>query len=139
MSRQADITIDWGEGATYFRIGIGELEKLQEARDAGPFVLLDRLLTGRWLVQDIRETLRWGLIGGGKTPVEAAKLLKLYFEGFVPGGENLIAAQRVLGAALVGVEEEVGKKSEAASQTLEGQNLSQEESSDLPPSTETAP
>jgi hypothetical protein len=139
MSRQADITIEWGEGETHFRIGIGELEKLQEARDTGPFVLLDRLLTGRWLVQDLREVLRWGLIGGGKSPVESARLLKLYFEGFVPGGENLIAAQRVLGAALVGVEEEVGKKSEAANQPPEGQNPSQTENSDLPPSTETAP
>lgn len=139
MSRQADINIVWGDGETYFRIGIGEMEKLQEARDVGPFVLLDRLLAGRWFVQDIRETLRWGLIGGGKTPVEAARLLKLYFEGFVPGGENLIAAQRVLGAALVGVEEEVGKKPAAASQAPEGQNLSQTENSDLPPSTGTAP
>lgn len=138
MSRQADITIEWGEGETYFRIGIGELEKLQEARDAGPFVLLDRVMHGRWYVQDIREILRWGLIGGGKSPVEAAKLLKLYFEGFVPAGENLIAAQRVLGAALVGSEEEdVGKKLGAASQPVG--NLSPTGNSDLPPSTETAP
>lgn len=106
MSRDASITFEWGDGETTFRLDIKHLEKLQEARDCGPMVLLERLSSGRWMVQDIREVLRWGLIGGGKTPAEASKLLRLYFEETFPGVDNLLAAIRILGHAVVGPPDE---------------------------------
>lgn len=117
MSRDASIILPWGGEDRLFKLDILRLEKVQEARDVGAYVLLDRLLTGRWFVQDIREVLRWGLIGGGLEVGEASKLLKLYFEDMPPAGENLITAQRALGAGLVGApEEDLGKNAAAASQ-----------------------
>lgn len=117
MSRDGSIVLNWGGEDRLFRIGIKQLEKIQEARDAGPMLLLDRLLTGRWLVQDIREVIRWGLIGADVEVAEASRLLKLYFEDVPPAGINLVTAQRALGAGILGApEEEVGKNAEAASQ-----------------------
>lgn len=134
MSRDGSIDLDFADGTYHFRLAWGELEKLQEACDAGPYVVLDRLLSGRWRVSDISETIRLGLIGGGMEPVKALKLVREYVQSRPPL-ENLVLAQRVLGAAVVGVpEEEVGKKSEAASGEMTSQT-SQMESSASPQST----
>ncbi|EHK56817.1 gene transfer agent family protein [Allomesorhizobium alhagi] len=139
MSRDASVTLDFGDNTYLFRLAWGELEKLQEERDTGPYVILDRLLTGRWLVQDIASPIRLGLIGGGMEPIAALKLTRAYVEGRPPL-ENLVVAQRVLGAGLLGAsdEDEVGKKSGAASPEEE-KSLSPTENSDLPPSTGTEP
>ncbi len=136
MSRDATIELPFADGDYVFRLAWGELIKLQEACDAGPYVILDRLLTGRWKVEEISNVIRLGLIGGGMEPIPARKLVQSYVEKRPPL-ENLVIAQRVLGAGVVGTSEEVvGKKPEAANP--ENQILrSQTESSDLPPSTET--
>jgi hypothetical protein len=138
MSRDASVALDFANDTYVFRLAWGEIAKLQEERDSGPYVILDRLLSGRWLIQDIAATIRLGLVGGGADPVAALKLVRSYVESRPPL-ENLVIAQRVLGAGLMGAadEEEVGKKSEAASQE-QGTHHSQTASSDLPPSTETA-
>lgn len=139
MSRDGSIDLDFADSTYHFRLAWGELGKLQEACDAGPYVVLDRLVSGRWRVGDISETIRLGLIGGGLEPAKALKLVRDYVQDRPPL-ENLVLAQRVLGAAVVGtLEEEVGKKSEAASQDGSESPTSPTESSDLPPSTETAP
>ena len=84
--------------------------------DAGPYLVLDRLLTGRWRLQDISEVIKWGLIGAGMDQQAAIKLVAAEVEGRRPL-ENLVIAQRVLGAGVVGSpEEDVGKKSGAANQ-----------------------
>lgn len=105
MSRDAKITFPWGAGDTTFALRLGEVIKLQEARDAGPKYLFDKLLSGQWRVEDVIETIRWGLIGGGATPVEAAKLIKLYVEGR-PLLESIAPAIKILGAALSGAPDE---------------------------------
>jgi hypothetical protein len=138
MSRDASLTEPFGDGDHHFRLAWAQLEKIQEACDAGPYVVLDRLASGRWRLEDIREVIRYGLIGGGMTPVEALKLVREYVEGRPPH-ESLALAQKIMIAGVVGApEEEVGKKAEAASQ--EGEKpRSPTENSDLPPSTERAP
>ena len=105
MSRDASISFEWGGEERAFRLAWGQLAKLQEARDCGPYVLLDRLVSGTWRVEDIREVIRWGLIGGGMSQEEAAKLIRLHVEGFPPV-ENLAAAQRIMGAGCVGAPDE---------------------------------
>jgi hypothetical protein len=42
MARNAEITLPWADGDHRFRLGIGELELLQEATDVGPYVLAER-------------------------------------------------------------------------------------------------
>ena len=136
MSRDGSCEVVFNGQQTQFKLAWRELMKIQEACDAGPYVVLDRLVSGRWRLQDISEVIKWGLIGAGMPQAEALKLVESEVQGRPPL-ENLVIAQTVLGAGVVGApEEEVGKKSEAASQ--EGSSLSQTESSDLPPSSETA-
>lgn len=137
MSRDGSVTLPFADSDYQFRLAWGELITLQEERDAGAYVVLDRLLNFRWHVQDISSVIRLGLIGGGMDSIRALKMVRTYVEARPPM-EHLVYAQRVLGAAIAGVsEEDVGKKSEAASQ--EGETgLSPTESSGLPPSSPTA-
>ncbi|UPT93895.1 gene transfer agent family protein [Bradyrhizobium barranii subsp. apii] len=113
MSRNASVTLDWGDGTYEFRLGWGELAKLQEACDAGPFVILDRLRSGTCRLEDISNVIRWGLVGGNKTPAEATKLVRLYVEDRPPA-ENRTTAYVIMAAGCSGApEEQIEKKSPA--------------------------
>ncbi len=105
MSRDASITLAWADGDYTFRLAWGELEMLQEACDAGPYVILNRLHDETWRLGDISNTIRLGLVGGGITPSEALKKTRAYVESRPPM-ENLIFAQAILSAACIGAPEE---------------------------------
>jgi hypothetical protein len=110
MARDASIELDWADGTFVFRLAWGELEKLQEACDAGPYVILGRLDDGTWRIGDISNTIRLGLIGGGMKPVDALHKVREYVEKRPPV-ENLMFAQAILSAGLVGApEEQLAKK-----------------------------
>lgn len=109
MSRDASVTLAFGDGEHRFRLPIGGLRELQEKTGVGPLRLLMRLRAGDWLVDDAREVLRIGLIHGGLAPVEAGRLVARYADER-PAAESVTPAQLVLAAALFGVEDEpVGK------------------------------
>ena len=108
MTASAKITLLWGDGDRAFRLAIGQLRELQDKCDAGPAEILGRLSNGTWRVDDIRETLRLGLIGGGTTPTDALVLTARYVDNR-PLMENVMPAQAVLLAAIVGEEEQPGK------------------------------
>jgi hypothetical protein len=78
-------------------------------------------------MQDISETLRLGLIGGGKAPAEATKLVKVWVQDRPPM-ENLAFAQGVLGAALMGSTDETPGETGAEDQTDSTSTPSQEAS-----------
>jgi len=101
MTRRAEITLDWADGTYVFRLAWGQLVELQEQCDAGPYIILQRLMAGAWRVQDISQVIRLGLIGGGSTPEKALQLTRDYVEGRPPF-ETLAIAQGVLGVALQG-------------------------------------
>lgn len=103
MSVSARITLPWADGSHSFRLAIGHLRELQEKCQAGPAEVLARLSNGSWRVDDIRETLRLGLIGGGATPMDALVLVSRYIDDR-PLMENVRPAQAVLLAAVVGEE-----------------------------------
>lgn len=138
MSRDASIQLIWADGEYTFRLGWGELEALQEACDAGPWVILERLYSKQCRVGEIAHVIRQGLIGGGMAPTEATKLVKTYVEKRVPA-ENLIFATVILQTAVQGTPDETVGEDQAASQTGRNSTASQMERSDLPPSTETEP
>ncbi|MDO1560422.1 gene transfer agent family protein [Brevundimonas sp. 2R-24] len=93
----------FGDGEHIFRLRIGELEELQEKCDAGPEFILQRIYSGAWLVADIRETIRLGLIGGGMPPTQALALRNRYCgEGALFTHKALASA--ILAAALMGSE-----------------------------------
>jgi len=113
MSRDAQITLPWADGDYTFRLGWGELEMLQEACDAGPYVILNRLHDETWRMGDISHTIRLGLIGGGMPPADALKLVRQYVEKRPPF-ENTLFAKGILSAGLMGApEERVGERDAA--------------------------
>lgn len=135
MSRDASVTLKWADGAYKFRLPIGQIRELQEKVDAGPAWILDRIRTGAWRVDDLRETIRLGLIGGGAKPGEALKLVERYVDA-QPLADSVPAAMVILSTALFGAPdgERPGKR-KAAERRAQTQSPS-EESSGSPPSTE---
>lgn len=131
MSRDASVTLDFADGTYVFRLRYAELMQLQEATDAGPSWVLNRMMQPTpenrgWRVQDISHTLRLGLIGGGLEPIKALNLVRTYVEARPPM-ESLLLAQAVLAAALMGVPDEQPlkksvsrRKSRKSSQTESG-------------------
>lgn len=105
MSRDARIELDWADGTHSFRLAWGQLIELQEQCGAGPYVVLQRLATGQWKMQDISQVIRLGLIGGGMEPAKALKLVRDYVESRPPL-ENVMLARGVLGTALHGAPDE---------------------------------
>jgi hypothetical protein len=118
MARDATLTQDWADGTFTFRLGWKELALLQEAVDAGPFVVLQRVGDGTWKIEDISNIIRLGLIGAGMPAPDALKKVRAYVEDRPPL-ESLMLAQAIMSAALVGSPEEndVLGKDEAASPT----------------------
>lgn len=125
--RDATVTFDWADGTYPFRLAWGQLAELQEKCDAGPYVVLQRLHSGEWRVEDISNIIRLGLIGGGREPSPALKLTRAYVEARPPM-ENLIPAQVILAAALMGAPEETVGEGDAANQTESSLMNSQTES-----------
>lgn len=121
-NRNGRIELDFADGTYGFRLAIGELEELQEKTGVGPYALLRRLLANDWRVEDVTQTIRLGLIGGGKEPVAALNLVRRYVEQRSDWLNNAMLAQAIVSAALVGApEEEPGKELEPEA-TSEGSN-----------------
>jgi hypothetical protein len=59
------VSLTWPGGEDEFALPIGALRALQEARNAGPEQLFNRLRFGDWHIDDIIQVLRCGLMGAG--------------------------------------------------------------------------
>jgi hypothetical protein len=149
MSRGGEIVRPWGDFDRTFRLGIGEWRKVQETCDAGPGEIAARLATwaavrqanpkagflqmlagggvGAWRVDDIREVLYRGLIGGGLEPTAAGKVLRdLHDER--PLMENIDLALAVVLASLVGPEDDPPGELEREPEAVTTPTASREES-----------
>jgi hypothetical protein len=115
MSRDGSVMLVWGDGERRFRLAIGQLRELEEKCRAGSQEIFLRMAQGKWRIDDIRETLRLGLIGGGTPPTDAHMLIVRYFDPPErPKLEGVDPALRILKEALVGSEEEpLGKNAPA--------------------------
>jgi hypothetical protein len=140
MSRDGSVELTWAGDLRSFRLGIDELLALQDKRDAGPQEIANRLRSQGWRVQDVHETLRLGLIGGG---MEAKQAQRLVDEQARPGklASSALIAFAVIVSAIQGDESDpVGKKKEAAVDAPGVQDsplppsMAQEPSSTTPPS-----
>lgn len=135
MSSNGSITFDWADGEHTFRLAIGHLRELQDKCDAGPMQIFDRLSSRTWRVDDVREVIRIGLIGGGMKPLEAMVLTKRYVdEQAINLVENALAAQNILLAALVGVKDDQVGKEEAGEKKTAGDSASPLYTGQEPPS-----
>lgn len=101
--RPVDIT--WAAGEHAFLLGIEQLRALQSKCDAGPAWVLARLASQQWMVDDVVETIRLGLEGGGKSKDEARTLVKNFVEDR-PLTESLETARTVLMASLFSSEDD---------------------------------
>ena len=117
MAAHGSVTLAWADGEHTFNISkIGQSLELQDKCGAGIGTVMHRLLTGTFFVNDFRETIRLGLIGGGMDPVKAAKLVKRYVDER-PWKESVLVATAIISAAMVGVPDEVVGKKDAADRT----------------------
>ncbi|MEZ2132466.1 MULTISPECIES: gene transfer agent family protein [unclassified Sinorhizobium] len=112
MSRSAAIDLTWADGDYRFALRWGELAELQEKCDAGPYVVLHRLHSHQWRIEDISNVIRLGLIGGGMSPADALKKVRTYVEARPPL-ENHTFALAILSAGLLGAPEEPVGEQEA--------------------------
>lgn len=105
MSRAAEISLPFAGEDRLFRLPLGRIRALQEKTDCGPYELHRRIGLGTWRIDDIRETLFQGMIGGGLEVAKAQKVLETNFDG-LPIMQFVPTANAVLMAALSGVEDE---------------------------------
>jgi hypothetical protein len=118
MPTHAAIRLAWtpAPGEFVFDIGPVHLQlALEAACNAGATEVLNRLQEGKWRFNDVRETIRLALIGGGKTEDEALALVKAHVDNPPPAGgqmANALVAHAVIQAWLVGVpgDNDLGKK-----------------------------
>lgn len=161
MSRGGELVRLWGDEERTFRLGIGEWRKVQETCDAGPAEIAARLSAwaairkrmptatfldilaggglGNWRIDDVREPIYRGLIGGGMEPTAAGRLMRdLHDER--PLMENIDIALEIVLASLVGAgDEPVGEPIGEPRTTTKGPRRSPGKSSGSPTTTEPVP
>lgn len=94
-----------GEGHYDLHLRIEELVQLQEKLGSGPFKIAERFMANDWLVEDVKETIRLALVGGGLTQKEAFDIVnRNVISGYLVEYSE-IARQCIL-AAVMGVDEE---------------------------------
>lgn len=101
--RSVDLT--WAGGEHGFLLTIELLRALQTKCDAGPAWVLHRLSSGQWLVEDVVETIRLGLEGGGMKKPDASKLVARYVEAR-PLSASVVTAKMILLTALYSDEDD---------------------------------
>jgi hypothetical protein len=122
-NRNGRIELEFADGTYGFRLAIGELEELQEKTECGPYNLLRRLLANDWKVDDVRQTIRLGLIGGGLDPIKSKRLVERYVDQRSEWLNNAMLAQAIVSAALVGAPEELPGKDSAPEAETEDPNF----------------
>ncbi len=128
MASLQSITVPWAGEERRFFLPTGGLRAVQAKCDAGPEEILARMapsvtalerdlgplaammagLVGRWRIDDVREPIFQGLLGGGMDHLSASALTVEYFDRRPPR-ENLQLAFSILLAAVSGVPDEPGE------------------------------
>ncbi|PZR88354.1 MAG: gene transfer agent family protein [Stutzerimonas stutzeri] len=107
-NRRAEVELDFADGRYLFALKIAHLGELQDKCRAGLGEIATRLFSGTPRYEDIYETLRLGLIGGGLAPVPAREVIERYILPLAAPGDPaspLMTAQAVIGAAWFGLDE----------------------------------
>lgn len=100
------VRLTWPGGEHAFRLRIGELRALQNARNAGPEEIFNRLRLGRWEVDDVIQVLRWGLAGAEEMDASKAATFVTPLIDLHPLAEFKVPALAVLGHALFGSDQD---------------------------------
>jgi hypothetical protein len=86
-----------------FELRLGEIGELERICNTGIAAILTRLTYMQWRYDDIRETIRLGLVGGCASEPDAT-MLALHYLDPRPKGEYLQLAADILSACIAGVE-----------------------------------
>ncbi len=127
------VTFDWADGTYTFRLGLAQLQELQEKCDAGPEFIRARIASGFPNALDLRETIRLGLVGGGTKPETAIRLVRRYVDD-APRLNSHGPALAILQACLAGVPDDPVGKSAAGEETATTAPASPTESGPSPES-----
>lgn len=75
-TRDGSIELDWPDETRTYRLRIGQLRELQEkCGNRGPMTIWKALVGGEWLVDDVIQPIRLGLIGAGMSKEDALQLV----------------------------------------------------------------
>jgi hypothetical protein len=98
----APVTFHFGDAVYAFDLTkIAQLQDLQDKTGMGPQELFQRLVRGQWRVQELSETVRLALIGGGTKPADAAVIVERHLLS-VPLVESVKIAVAALQMLLIG-------------------------------------
>lgn len=115
MSRDGKLTRVVAGVSETFRLPWGQLIDLQETLGLGPWALFERLCGTDRRTEDVSTVLMFGLVGAGSPSDAAQAKVERWLFDLLPA-ENVLLAQAVLAAALVGTPEEEAGNVEAAAQ-----------------------
>jgi hypothetical protein len=114
--KHGEVAFDWADGHYTFRLAIGHWRELRDKTGAGPHELFERVVRKRWYIDDLREVIRLGLIGGGQEPTDALKLVARYVDER-PLLESVPVALQIMQASLIAPEDDQPKKGEGEAGT----------------------
>lgn len=99
--RHGATELAFGDGDYTFRLGLAEIEELEEKTDTSVFLLFAATATELPYakLKQYREVIRLGLIGGGMSPVDAMAMTRKYVDER-PLTESVAVAHAVLKASL---------------------------------------
>lgn len=98
--------LQWPGGEHDFALPLGQLRALQDATNAGPEEVFNRLRIGAWRVDDLIDVIRLGLVGSGEmASKDATKFVVALFDKHPPIQFKLTALA-IMAAALLGVEDD---------------------------------
>lgn len=100
------VTREFGDGEHVFELRLKEIRMLEEHRGVGIFRLLQRIVDQSCQVDDYRETIRLGLVGGGMAVETANKMVRDYVDDR-PKAEALPVAYFVLAAVAHGIPDDL--------------------------------
>lgn len=120
MNHQAEIDTDFGDGAYKFRLTVKQIIELEEKCGAPFAVIHARLWGGAYSANDVIETIRLGLIGGGLDPTQARKLVERYG---VPFKYSYPVARAVIGAVMWGFEKSPLGKDQATPEATQSASM----------------
>ncbi|PLR28150.1 hypothetical protein SGCZBJ_03845 [Caulobacter zeae] len=126
MSRDGSVTLVWGDDEYLFRLGLAQWRRIQEKCDAGPGEIYRRLVTiatvlekgvtltqaaamgaiGDWRIDDVREPILQGLVGGGMSEIAAGALVRTRVDPVVDFKTHLALAFGIVKAGLGEVPDE---------------------------------
>lgn len=103
MSATGTRSIIWANGEDVFCIAkVGLILDLEDKCKSGFAVVMARLESGAWGINDVREPIRLGLIGGGMKPDAAMAAVRRHVDES-PLAHSVLVAYEVLRAAMFGV------------------------------------